>query len=100
MLILIPLDSDEIKSAKISPLVDVKKWALVTLEDGKVAEINLYDNKEEIEGWIDCVIVKSEKEYIWPFIEENIAVLVAHTQNLIDEIIEAFLFKELHEVMM
>ena len=100
MLILIPLNCDDIQVAEISPLTDVKKWGLITLEEGQIVEIKLYDQREEIQGWIDCVIVKSEKEYVWPFMEENIAVLVAHTQNSIDEIVEAFLFKELHEVMM
>ena len=32
------------------------------------------------------------------FIEEQVMVLVAHTQRSIDDIVEAFLFKELNEL--
>ncbi len=68
------------------------------IEGGQVVEIRFFDSREAIEEWIDAVIVIGDNEYIWPFQEENIAILVAHTQRSIDDVVEAFLFKELHEL--
>ncbi len=40
----------------------------------------------------------NNQEYVWQFQEEGIAILVAPKQRSIDEIVEAFLFKELHDL--
>jgi hypothetical protein len=44
------------------------------------------------------VIVKNHDEYVWPFMEEGIAVLIAPMQIYIEDVMEAFLFKELHDL--
>ncbi len=98
MQILIPVDDIDFEEAKITLLDDVKHWILINLEEGKVLEYNLYKTREEITQWIDVVVVKNDKEYVWPFMEENIAVLVAPLQRSVEDIIEAFLFKELHNL--
>lgn len=98
MLLLFAMDSDDTQEGKLVKLDEVKKWALVTLEHGQVVEIRFYDSREEISEWIDAVIVTDDGEYVFSFIEEQIMVLVAHTQRSIDDIVEAFLFKELHEL--
>lgn len=98
MNILLPLDSNNEEEAKLTKIDDAKFWALITLNEGRTEKIDFYSSKEEIEQWIDCVIVISDQEYVWPFIEENIAVLLAPVQRYIDDIIEAFLFKELHDM--
>lgn len=98
MNILIPVDDSDIEEAQITLLDDVKFWLLLELDKGKVVKSDFYQNREEITDWIDVVVVKSDKEYVWPFMEENIAVLVAPMQRYIDDIVEAFLFKELHDL--
>ena len=98
MLILIPLDSNKRHEAVITTLDQTKAWALVDLDEGEIKEISFYKRREEINEWIDCAIVENEQEYVWTFMEENITVLVAPSQKSIDEIIEAFLFKELHDL--
>jgi hypothetical protein len=98
MLLLLPMDGDDAQASKLCALNDVKKWALMQIEAGQVTQMHFYDQREAISEWIDAVIVVSDSEYLWPFQEENIAVLVAHTQRFIDDIVEAFLFKELHEL--
>jgi hypothetical protein len=97
LLILIPLDQDDLEEASLSTLNDVKFWALIEFEEGRVLNQSLFQNYDEINEMIDVVIVKSSTEYIWPFMEKNIAVLVAHTQKSVEDILEAVLFKELHE---
>ena len=98
MLLLIPLDSDDREEASLVPLNDVKKWVLLDVSEGKIAKIDFYDTREEITEWVEAVVVISDHEYVWPFQEQQIMVLVAHTQRYIDDIVEAFLFKELHDL--
>ena len=98
MLLLIPLDSDDREEASLVPLNDVKKWALLDVSEGKIAKIDFYDTREEITEWVEAVVVINDHEYVWPFQEQQIMVLVAHTQRNIDDIVEAFLFKDLHDL--
>ena len=98
MFILLPMDSDDTQEGRLVPLNDVKKWAVMNFEEGEVVEMNYFDTREEIKDWIEIVIVVDDNEYVWPFIEEQIIVLVAHTQRSLDDIVEAFRFKELHEL--
>lgn len=96
--LLIPTDSKKRFETRITTLDQKPKWCFIKLENGKIDTLKFFDNKEDIEEWIDCVVVENETEYVWPFIEENITVLVAPVQKSIDEIVEAFLFKELHDL--
>ena len=98
MFILLPMDSDDTQEGKLVPLNDVKKWALINFDAGEVVEITYTDTREEIEELIEIVVVVSDNEYVWPFIENQIIVLVAHTQRSIDDVMESFIFKELHEM--
>lgn len=97
MNILLPLDTDAVQDASLMPLNDVATWGVVTIEEGQVVEIECYKRREDISVVIDVVVVCDSSEYIWPFVEEQIGVLVAPTQRSIDDIVEAFLFKELYE---
>ena len=98
MNILLALDSDDVQEAQLCKLNDVKKWGLIVLEEGEVTELLFADNREDFELPLEAVVVFDDHEYVWPFIEEQMLVLVAHTQRSIDDIVEAFLFKELHEL--
>ncbi len=98
MLALIPMDEKDQEEGSLVKLEEVQTWALIDIEEGRLQSCQFYDNREDIEEWIDCVIVQNSKEYVWPFIEENIAVLIAPHQRSIEDIVEAFLFKELHDM--
>jgi predicted Fe-Mo cluster-binding NifX family protein len=98
MNILLPMNGDDTQEGSLVPIGEVKKWALVVLEEGKVVEIDFYDSREDIQEWIDAVVVVNDYEPVMSFIEEQVMVLVAHTQRSIDDIVEAFLFKELNDL--
>jgi len=98
MLLLLPMNGDDVKKGSLVSIGEVKKWALLEVMEGKLAKTDFFDTREEIEEWIDAVIVISDFEPVMNFIEEQIMVLVAHTQRSIDDIVEAFIFKELHEL--
>jgi hypothetical protein len=98
MKILLPMDSDNAQEGQLVAINDAKTWALLDIEEGQVVEINYFDQKEDINDWIEAVVVVGDYEPVMEFIEQQIMVLVAHTQRYIDDIVEAFLFKELHDM--
>lgn len=98
MYVLIPMDSDDVQEASLVKINDVKVWAQLLIEEGKVIEINHNVDKDAFENYSQAAIVIDDNEYVWPFMEQNMMVLVAHTQRSIDDIVEAYLFKELHDL--
>lgn len=97
MTILIPVDSKNRHECVISSIEENKAWAFVTLDEGKITNIEFFDRREDISVWIDAVVVINELEYVWPFMDEGTIALIAPSQKSIDEIVEAFLFKDLHD---
>ncbi|MBU1642151.1 hypothetical protein KKE54_02210 [bacterium] len=98
MKILLPMDSDDTQEGQLVSINDAKTWALIDLEAGQVVEISYFDTKEDVNEWLDAVVVVGDYEPVMEFIEQQTMVLVAHTQRYIDDIVEAFLFKELHDL--
>ena len=98
MLILLPLDGKDTDEAKLTNLDKVVIWGLVDLQDGKIQKIDSFEDWTTIEAFFDCVVVVDKGEYVWPFMEQSIPVLEAPIQRTIEDVIEAFLFKELYEV--
>nr|WP_321266808.1 hypothetical protein [uncultured Sulfurimonas sp.] len=98
MYILLPMDSDEVQESSLTKLEDVKIWTQLLIEDGQLIEVNHSKDKDSFKHLSECVVVANDNEYVWPFMEQNMMVLVAHTQRCIDDIVEAYLFKELHEL--
>ena len=99
MKLLLPMDKDDTQEGVLVPIAEAKTWALVDLEEGQVSEIRFFDDKEAtMEEWPDAIIVTGDYEPVMAFIEQQMMVLVAHVQRSIDDIVEAFLFKELHEL--
>ncbi len=98
MLLLLPMDGDDTQESELSSILEAAFWATVEVEEGRVIEINFYKERTEIEGWIDAVIVKNNYEPVMEFLEQQVMVLVAHTQRTIDDVVEAYLFRELHDL--
>ena len=98
MFILLPLDSENVEEAKLTKLDDVKVWGQMKVEDGTMKSINFAKEKTDFKDFSECVVVANDNEYVWPFMELSMMVLVAHTQRYIEDIVEAYLFKELHDL--
>lgn len=98
MYILLPMDIDDVEEAVLVPITEAKKWALMNVEEGQLVEVEFYDKREDITEWVEALIVVGDNEPVADFLEEQIMVLVAHMQRSIDDIFEAFLFKELHDL--
>lgn len=92
------MDGYDAEEASIVKINDAKVWVQIFLEEGKVVEVNHNEDRDGFENPSEVLIVMDDNEYVWPFIEQNMMVLVAHTQRSIDDIMEAFLFRELNEL--
>ena len=98
MRILLPMDSEDVQEAELVKIEDAKVWAQLLIEEGEVVEVDHAKEWEAFEWPSECIVVANSGEYVWPFIEYNMLVLVAPFQRSIDDIVEAYLFKELHEL--
>ncbi len=98
MNILLAMDCDDVEEAKLCKISDVQQWGMIVLEEGQVVEVLFEDKREDFKIIGETIVVFDDNEYVWPFMEEQMQVLVAHTQRYIDDIVEAYLFKELHEL--
>ncbi|MFA6138581.1 MAG: hypothetical protein WC667_10890 [Sulfurimonas sp.] len=98
MYILLAMDSDNGEEASLVKIEDVKVWTQLLIEEGELIEVNHSSEQRGFEKFSDAVVVISDNEYVWPFMELGLMVLVAHTQRSIDDIVEAYLFKELHDL--
>lgn len=98
MNLLIPVDSNNRYESLLTTLDSSNDWAFVELDAGQIVSCTFYKDRKDIDCWVETVVVINDQEYVWQFMEEGIAVLVAPTQRSIDEIVEAFLFKELHDL--
>lgn len=98
MLLLLPMDGDDTQESELTGILNAAHWATVEVEEGRVVEINFYTDRSEIEGWLDAVIVTNNYEPVMEFIDNQMMVLVAPHQRTIDDIVEAYLFRELHDL--
>ena len=98
MYILVPMDSEDIEEASITKLDDVQVWCQILIEDGELKEVIFSNEKDSFENFSECVVVINDNEYVWPFMELSMLVLVAHTQQYIEDIVEGYIFKELHDL--
>jgi hypothetical protein len=96
MLIVMPLSSED--GGELTNIDKAKTWGMFELNEGKVTDVSYYSDWREIDEFFDCVVVADKNDYVWPFQEESIPVLEAPVQRAVEDVIEAFLFKELYEV--
>lgn len=97
MYLLLPMDSVDVQEAELTTINDAKVWAQVLVEEGEVVEVLHSEKYDGFENWSEAVVLVGESENIMPFMEMNMMPLVAHTQRSIDDIVEAYLFRELHD---
>lgn len=98
MLLLLPMNGNDTQESELVSINELVFWATVEIEEGRVIEINFYKDRSQIEGWLDAVIVIGNYEPVIEFISNQTMVLVAHTQRTIDDVVEAYLFRELHDL--
>ncbi|MEN4046601.1 MULTISPECIES: hypothetical protein [Sulfurimonas] len=98
MLVLVPMNTADVQEAEITPVLEAKTWAQLRIEEGELVEVLHCDTYDGFENWSEAVVVNSDGEPVMDFMNMSMMVLVAHTQKTIDEIVEAYLFRELHDL--
>ena len=98
MLVLVPMDTTDVEEAKITKVYDAKTWAQLRIEEGELVEVLHNDEFNGFDEWSEAVVVPNDTEPVMQFMEMSMMVLVAHTQRSIDDIVEAYLFRELHDL--
>lgn len=98
MILLLPMDGDDTQESELSGILSASFWATVEIEKGRVIEINFYQDRSNIETLCDAVVVTNNYEPVMEFLDQQMMVLVAHFQKTIDDIVEAYLFRELHDL--
>jgi len=99
MQIIIPVDGTDEKLSKITSRFELKKWALVEYHQGAVVSTKFFDDRADIGvGIVEFAILKSKFESYMDLMEEGIMTLVVRDEQSIEDIIEAFGFKELDEI--
>jgi len=95
MLIAIPLDDNK---EIISELV-ATSWAVVDFDNGSIQSTKFYNTKADIDApFLDFVVLANKFENYMEFMNEGSMVLVVREEKSVEDIIEAFKFKELDEV--
>ncbi len=100
MLIWIPVKSENAEHSEIAPQLEAKKWALVDFDAGEMQSLTFYNSIDELGGeWVDFIVLANKFENYLDYMNEGMMVLVVREgQQSIEEIVEAFKFKELDEI--
>ncbi len=99
MLIWIPVDgSGDEKQSKIAKLFELEQWALIDFDAGEVKSTRFFKNREEFGDWVDFVVLANRYESYMDFMNEGMMVLCVRKEESIEEIMEAYKFKELDEM--
>jgi len=97
MYILVPMDCDDVQEAQLTKVADAEIWAQLLIEEGELVEVLHSPTFDGFENFSQAVVFSNTKEDPMPFIELGMEPLVAPMQRDIDELVEAYLFRELHD---
>jgi hypothetical protein len=87
----LPLQGDIISSSD-----SATRFVRLNLVDGKLDSIDEFENRDALVGQVDFFITPKE-EYVFDFLNEGAEPLVTPAPDMaIDEVISAFLFRELY----
>jgi len=99
MFIWIPVDGNNAKTSRVVPQYEAKQWALIDFNEGEAKSVRFFETREACdEAWVDFVILINKYENCMDFMDEGMMVLCVREEETIEDIIEAFKFKELDEI--
>jgi len=80
----------------ISPSKSAEKFIKLYLNEGKIEKTEEVDSRDELVGKVDFFVTPKE-EYIFDFLNEGAEPLTTPADDMsIDDVMNAFLFKELY----
>jgi len=84
-----------LKGDIISPSNEADRFVRINLKDGKIDSIDEFDSRDSLIGEVDFFITPQE-EYVFDFLNMGAEPLLTPTTMNIEEIVSAFLFRELY----
>jgi excinuclease UvrABC helicase subunit UvrB len=84
-----------LKGDIISPSNEADRFVRINLKDGKIDSIEEFDSRDSLVGEVDFFITPQE-EYVFDFLNMGAEPLLTPTTMNIEEIVSAFLFRELY----
>ncbi len=98
MKIVIPVDKKDRFLSVISSIEENRAWAVVSLDGAKIVSVDFFDRYEEIFCLINKVVVINNLEFVWPFQDDGIEILIVSKEKSIDEIVESLLLNRLKKL--
>jgi hypothetical protein len=98
MLLLLPVDSTNQDEARLAKVFEAKSWAQLNVDEGRIQNIKFSDTFDGFDEMSEAVVLENDFENPMMFMDYNMMPLVAHTQRSIDDIVEAYLFRELRDL--
>jgi hypothetical protein len=92
------MDSSDVQEAKLTKVFDAEVWAQLVVEEGELVKVTHNKEWDQFDNFSEMLVVCADGESVMPFIEQGMVIVVAHTQRSIDDIVEAYLFRELHDL--
>lgn len=87
------------KSKVISKIDDAENFAIVLVEDGSIKNIDYVESLDKVLGKAEYFVVNNSDEEVDEMYDYSMQVLKTPIPEMnIDEIIEAFMFRELYEL--
>ncbi len=84
-----------VKNEICVPSKEAEKFAIVFVNNGRIEKIEYVDNRDDLVGNVHFFITPKE-EYVFDFLEMGAEPLMTPASEMsINDIVEAFLFKEL-----
>ena len=85
-----------LKGDIISPSSEADRFVRVNLNEGKIDSIDEFKDRDSLVGEVDFFITPKE-EYVFDFLNMGAEPLVTTSDQMnIDEVVSAFLFRELY----
>ena len=97
MIVVIPVDKNDIDEAKIVSIDNAKTFAFINTESGKIKDYQFKDSYEN--EMFDYIIVNSKNEELEEVFDLGARALLARPNMYIEDIIEALMFCELDEIL-
>lgn len=92
------MDIKDIDKAIITSLNEAKVWVQLRIENGELVELLHHDRYDGFAHWSNILVVNNEGESVIDFTSIGMNILLAHRQKRVEDIVEAYLFRELYEL--
>jgi len=97
--LLIPLNGDDVQNAITCAIDKCKHFAQVEIDESNtIVEINFHDSYEPLLGVCEYMVVDKQEQNFEDFDDYEMGLLLCAPKSNIDDIVEGYIFRSLHEI--